>query len=129
MFSSYGQLIYTDTSLIVTFDNEITRYYRSLIPKHIHTNGMRYSPHITVVRTGKDIVINKDFWNRYTGEFVEFVYDNILYNDNLRFWLNVYCQKLEDIRYELGLSVDSPFNIPPNPFKKTFHSTICRIDK
>lgn len=87
---------------------------------------MRYEPHITVVRTGKDIVKNKEFWGKYEGELITFKYSPIVDCDDKRFWLNVYSVRLEEIRLELGLVVDSLFKATPEGFKKTFHTTIAK---
>lgn len=37
-------------------------YYRSLIPKWVGANGLRYAPHVTIVRTGKEVPAIKEHW-------------------------------------------------------------------
>lgn len=124
MFTSTGIIRYHDNpyKLVVDIDQEISNYYRSLLPKCIKPNRQRYEAHISVVR--KEIPINLQFWKKYEGEEVEFCYTNqVFFSDNYC-WLNVFCIRLEEIRLELGLPVSSIYTLPPEGFTKCFHSTI-----
>lgn len=121
--SSTGRLKYIgDDSLIVEIGSDIARYYRSLIPKYQSINGTRYAPHITVVRTGKDQPI-KEFWGKYEGEKINFIYCPFVESSDIYFWLNVLCKRLEDIREELGLPIITSMYAPEG-FRKFFHITI-----
>lgn len=83
-------------------DQGIADYYRALIPKWIITQPQRYSAHISVVR--HEDVPNKEFWNKYEGQEIEFEYDPNVVSDEKYFWLNVQCEQLKIIRVELGLT-------------------------
>jgi len=108
--------------LAVEADQQIVEYYRSLIPKHIFVNRQRYSAHISVVR--KETPLNLDFWAKYHGEPVEYFYSPIVHFGKVYCWLNIFSQRLEEIRLELGLPVSSEYTLPPEGFVKCFHMTI-----
>ena len=130
MYTSEGILHYTQEDniyrLVVNVDKELARYYRSLIPKCMFTNdGMRYDPHITVVRPVKEIPVNLQYWNKYQNKPVVFFYDSEIKFGKVYYWLNVFCKDLELIRLELGLPVVSEYTLPPEGFLKCFHLTIA----
>ena len=122
--TSTGILKYTPepNNLKVEIDRGISDFYRSLIPKAIRPQSQAYHPHISVVR--KEIVPNVNFWRKYEGEEIEFTYSNIIHFGRVYCWLNVFCKRLEEIRKELGLPVDSPYTRPPEGYFKTFHCTL-----
>jgi hypothetical protein len=130
MFKSIGILKYAIVDLdppyklSLEIDKNISRYYFSLIPKHIRLQSQMYAPHISVVR--KETPINLDVWGKYDGEEIEFEYDNYVYNDNTYYWLNVFSDRLEKIRVELGLPVVSGITKSPDG-KHKFHTTIGNI--
>lgn len=109
----------------VEVDKDISRYYRSLIPKWIKTNSQAYSPHITIVRN--EVPVNLDVWQNYTNskEVIEFEYENIVHSGTVYFWLNCFSKRLEEIRLEMGLPVSSQYTLPPAGFIKCFHCTIA----
>jgi hypothetical protein len=128
LYDSTGILRYSNEvshRLVLEIDREIVRYYRSLIPKHFSTNLPRYVPHITVVRPEKEVPINLEFWGKYEGLEVPFLYDNQIQCGKVYYWLNAFCKKLEEIRLELGLPVISQYGQPPEGFTRVFHITIC----
>lgn len=127
MFSSVGKLKYEKGNvyqykLALYIDREISRYYRSLIPKWIKPNSQMYPPHVSVVRN--EVPLNLDAWGKYENEPIKFYYENIVRFGKVYCWLNVFCKRLEDIRLELGLPVDSQYTLPPEGYVKCFHSTI-----
>lgn len=125
LFQSIGTLRYGFTHLVLDIDPEIVLYYRALIPKYIHTNPQMYSAHISVVR--KEIPPNLQFWGKYAGEKVVFYYSNAIHHGTVYYWINVFSKRLEEIRKELGLFVDSLCNQPPEGFSRTFHITLGNI--
>lgn len=126
LYKSSGILQYEgDDKLIVLADPGMADFYRSLIPKYYDINRPKYPAHITVVRTGKETVLDKTNWNKYNGETIDFMYDNSIQIGTVYFWLNIFCKRLEEIRLELGLRVDSPWTLPPEGFNKCFHMTLA----
>lgn len=126
MFSSVGILRYfEDYKLIVEIDPGIAEFYRSLIPKYIDWNRPRYAPHVTVIRSEMEEPLVKEAWGKYEGEEIEFFYDPQIKEGSVYFWLDVYCVKLENIRLELGLPATSMYTLPPEGFKKVFHTTLA----
>ena len=127
LYLSKGILKYSQNQaghykLIVEIDPEISRYYRSFIPKYIQYNPQMYDPHISVVR--KEIPVNLDYWGRYDGQSIEFLYDNTIHFGTVYVWLNCFSKQLETIRLELGLPVSTMYTRPPEGFIKCFHSTL-----
>ena len=124
MFTSKGILQYIDLEqeqykLWLLIDNEIGRYYRSLIPDKI--NIPRYPYHISIIRGP---VPNLDKWKAYEGEEIEFKYENFVYKGQTYWWLNVSCKRLEDIRAELGLDPIGDVTLSPDG-KQNWHVTIA----
>lgn len=111
--------------LIVEVDPEIVRYYRSLLPKWIHTNRQMYDPHISTVRN--EIPPYPEHWGKYEGEIVEFCYTHTVFHGTIYYWINAFCCRLEEIRVELGLPISSEYTRPPDTFAKVFHITIGNV--
>lgn len=88
---------------IAEIDQNISDYYRSLIPKYFYAKSQAYPAHITIVRTNKENPTNMEYWGKYEGEKINFEYDPIIQRDNKYFWLNAYSEEIGDIREELGL--------------------------
>lgn len=126
MFYSTGKLAYfTDPyKLIVEVDQNISDYYRSLIPKYIPVKKQMYNAHISVVRN--ETPINIDMWGKYDALPLTFEYESFIYNDELYYWLNAYSAELEEIRIELGLTKMSDITRPPDHSNK-FHITIGNL--
>jgi hypothetical protein len=123
LFKTTGVLHYDDAKLNVVVDPEIGRYYRSLLPKYIQPNPQRYPPHISVVRN--EIPPNMGLWGKYEGHNVEFHYTHTIFFGRVYCWLNAFCERLEEIRLELGLPVTSEYTRPPSDrWIKCFHITI-----
>lgn len=111
--------------LVSDVNQELSDYYRSLIPKYIHVNPQRYSAHISIVRN--EVPVHKEWWGKYEGEVVEFYYSPLIKSGKVYFWLDVFCQRFEEIRQELGLPVSTEYTRPPDGFVKCFHMTIGNL--
>lgn len=126
LYKSAGPLRYetgnAGVKLIVEVDPGIVSLYRALIPKYHKTNPQMYKPHISVVR--KEVPPNMEHWGKYEGEIIEFEYSPHVHHGQVYWWLNCWSKRLEEIRQELGLPVDSPYTRPPDGMAKTFHCTI-----
>lgn len=122
LFKSTGCLRYGENKLVLEADQELSRYYFSLIPKYVKLNQQRYAPHISIVR--KEVPSKMEYWKKYDGEAVEFLYEPYVYNDETYYWINTFSNRLEEIRLELGLPVSSEYTRPPGGFFKCFHMTI-----
>ena len=126
LHKSKGILRYGENSrLVVEVDRGLADYYRSLIPKWREMQPQMHPPHITVVRTGKEEVPNKEFWGKHEGEEIEFFYDPTIKEGTVYYWLNVFSVRLEEIRRELGLPVQSEYTLPPEGYTKCFHMTLA----
>jgi hypothetical protein len=128
IFISNGKLQYSNNNeykLIVEVDQDLANYYYSLIPKYYKIQKPRYKPHITVVRSGKEIPLYLKYWNKYQNDTIVFRYNYEIHNDKNYYWINVWSTELERIRHELGLPVSSRFTRPPTGFTKNFHCTIA----
>jgi hypothetical protein len=122
LFTSSGTLRYEDKKLVVLADQQLSDYYRSMIPKYYRVQPQKYRAHISVVR--KETPPDMSLWGKREGERVEFQYQPYLHNDATYWWLNIFCVHLEEVRRELGLPVSSPYTQPPSGFKKCFHLTV-----
>lgn len=127
LFESCGILKYSKDKLIVEVDKGLSDYYYGTIPKYFDKQRQMYSPHISVVR--KEIPPNMQFWGKYEGKSINFLYSNYINQGTVYFWLNAFCKELEDIRIELGLPVHSLYTLPPEGFVKCFHITLGNLKK
>lgn len=90
-----------ETYIVAYVDSEISRYYRSLIPKYIYTFPQKYPAHITIVRKDQEIMpANVGF---IQNTLVYFEYDSTINFSDTYVWLNCYSKDIEDIRESLGL--------------------------
>ena len=121
LHKSIGTLRYYTHTLNLLVDQGIVEYYRHLLPRNI--NKQKYDAHISVVRKETP---NADFWGKYEGELIEFQYSPIVRWGTIYYWLDAYCDRLMDIRTELGLSPTTDINRPPDQ-KRCFHITIGNI--
>ena len=71
----------------------------------------------------KENIVNTNLWERYENKTIEFVYENLVYNDEVYWWLRVTCPELCSIRMELGLEPHSVYSRPPDGVD-FFHITI-----
>jgi hypothetical protein len=126
MFTSIGTLIYSNNpyKLIVEVDDEIGKFYRSLIPKYLNVQRPMYPTHISTVRN--ETPPNLSVWGKYQNKEIEFEYDNYIYSGEVYYWLNAYSSHLEDIRLELGLSNTSPYTRSPDG-RHRFHMTLANL--
>lgn len=124
-YESVGVLrYYTEPvlKLVVDVDQEVSEYYRSLMPKSIDKNPQKYAAHISVVR--HEVPPRMDLWGLHEGKDVRFTYENVVHEGSVYFWLNAFSSDLEKVRLELGLPVTSMYTLPPEGFVKCFHITI-----
>ncbi len=130
LYTSCGSLRYRKKNnvynLILEIDQDIVKFYRSLMPKYI-TNPQMYPAHISVIRNEIPPVIKH--WGKHEGEIVNFQYSPIIHYSKIYYWLNCFSKRLEEIRTELGLSIDSEYTRPPDSYIKCFHTTIGNIKK
>lgn len=125
MLKSIGRLIYEPGfRLIVLVDKGLADFYRSLIPKSLPVQKPRWAPHITVVRSEKETPAHPEHWSKYEGKEVEFCYDPFIRIDKTYYWLNTWCDRLVEIRTELGLPAKSRWTRPPDGHQ-CFHITIA----
>lgn len=126
MFKSTGILHYSINpyKLVLDADQDLSDYYRSLIPKYIKVNKQMYGAHISLVRNETPEKLS--FWNKYEGKQISFTYENVIYNDSVYYWLNCYCEEFEFIRMELGLTKNSLVTKSPDG-RHTFHMTLGNL--
>ncbi len=125
MFRTEGKLDYWSSEngyrLVVLVDEEIGRYYRSQIPKHIKINVPRYPMHVTVLRN--EIPIDLAQWAVHQNNSVFLQVFPYQYNDDTYWWLRVSCDTLKAIRKRLGLNEVSKWTMPLDEVD-FFHITI-----
>lgn len=103
IYSSTAIVKYENHKVYALVDQQISDYYRSLIPKYIYVQPQRYKAHITIVRSGKERVPNMIFWGKYEGVIINFEYNSEIKSDLRYFWLDVFSNDIGNIREELGL--------------------------
>jgi len=85
-------------------DDEITALYRWLSLKYgikVVKNRL-WGAHVSVIK-GEEPLQNKEMWGKDFGE-IEFYYSTIVrYDNGCHAWLDVYCERLGEIRELFGL--------------------------
>ena len=116
MFKSSAKIIYDpviegDPSsfkehwIIAQCDPEIARYYRWLTKRHACLDWLikpAWGAHISIARG--DAPLKPELWKKHQGQWLEFEYGNEVWTNGRHFWLDVRCEKMYDLREELGLS-------------------------
>lgn len=108
MFDCHGHLVYHRTWLIVKVNDEVCEYYRHLANLYNRTlclNQPRDGAHITVIAGKYELIddSHKHLWNKYQNDRIDFKYNISIGDDGEYFWLPVECERIEEIRNELGL--------------------------
>jgi hypothetical protein len=131
MFVSTGKLHYDNSEYRLTLQvgQDLSDYYRKLIPRYCRVQRQGWAAHLTVVRPGTDQPGRIRYWGDYEGEIVEFIYSPYLENGHGFYWFNAWSKRLEQIREELGLVNLSRFALRPEGYNKTFHCTVARYDE
>ena len=120
LYKTVGTLRYTTHWLMLDADQGIVDCYRALIPKYMNTMKTRPA-HVTVKRYEEQLG-HPEHWGKYDGEKVEFYYEPVIRDNGFYYWLNVFSERLDEVRTELGL----PMKVThPEGFKKCFHITIA----
>lgn len=131
LYQSTGMVSYSINSInqfrvVLNIDQEITNYYRKLIPKARYVKKQGYAAHISIVRKQTPTELKE--WGRHEGKTSEFLYENVIHNCETYYWLNCYCKLAEQIRIELGLPVyERESENCPQGFKMRFHTTLGNI--
>lgn len=99
-------------------DQGIADFYKALIPSWMPSNPQRHRAHVSFVR--RIVPPDMSAWGKYAGEKTVFWYSNEILKDETYFWLDVHCQRLMDIRVELGLE-------PYPPRRDSYHLTIANV--
>ncbi len=103
MYTTVGTLKYGPGLMAsVLIDKEMPKYYRSFIPRYYSLQGISYAPHVTVVRLDIEQP-NTVNWAKYEGEQIVIDYENIIRHDDKHWWIDVYSERIGEIRQELGL--------------------------
>ena len=102
------RLKYHYSWLIGEVDDEIGRYYRFLIKTYFNNIISPQKPkngtHITIVAGKYEFAPKREYWNKYDGLIIDFLYDPYIMSNGDHFWMTVECEKFEIIREELGLA-------------------------
>lgn len=86
----------------LSVNREISDYYNSFMERKwfLPRNG----PHITFIAGEHEPrLINHKEVMQYVNCPIPFLYDPIVLTDRRSFWIDIECQALEDIRFNLGL--------------------------
>ena len=107
MYKSIGQLrLHRDWWLVVHICPELGRYYRRGFNWWNRFAGglvgdTKWGPHISVVRKEEPLYWKR--WDSYHEIDIEFEYEAKYETDGKHLWLPISCERLLDIREELGL--------------------------
>jgi hypothetical protein len=102
IYLTKGKISVYNNWIVAYLSNEISEYYRSLLPKAWYVKPQKYKCHGTIVRVFEKP--NKIKWDEYNNELIEVRYDSEIKSDNIYFWLDCWCDRINQIRVEQGLS-------------------------
>lgn len=124
---STGKLVYSPKThlasserwLILSCDDEISKYYRTLFYREFPWKGKLTRPvwgsHISICRG--ETIPNHHLWKLDANKIVEFEYDGGVEDNGEYYWLKIKSSFLEDLRVKYGL---------PRFPKFGFHLTVGR---
>jgi hypothetical protein len=124
---SYGKLVYSPKThlasserwLILSCDDEISRYYRHLFYRDYPWLGKLTRPvwgtHISIIRGEK--IPNYQLWRLDENKLVDFEYEDGVKDNGEYYWLKVHCPYLAALRTKYGLTPEPRFG---------FHLTVGR---
>lgn len=92
---------------VLDCNEQLGRYYRALFFFACYKTHKLLRPswkeHVSIVRDEEPPDEKKHLWEKYAGCTIEFEYTPFVETDGVYFWLPVVCEKVLDIREELGL--------------------------
>ena len=123
-----GSKLFEPWWAMVLADSAIIKYYAYLLKKQgiVVQKGSAYGAHISIVRGEAPPMLEK--WGLCNGEEVEFYYSHHIRTTPYHAWVDVYSDKLNELREKLGY--------PPKPiktlndgrtFERSYHLTIGRM--
>ena len=126
MYSSKATIKYKNNIQVVAeLDQNISDYYRSLIPKYYYAKPQKAPAHITIVRKNKEIPTKMEFWGKHEGRIITFQYEPIIQTDGIYFWMNAYSSEIGYIRQELGLPQYRDDRLYAGIQRNEYHITIA----
>lgn len=114
-----GSLDYVDDWLLVRIDDEIARYYASIVENRFGIKlqtKTQWGTHVSAIR-GESLLNNQDKWGHDHGVQVQVNYTHEIYTNGHHWWLNVDCLDLSTVRAFYGFQTT----------KRWFHLTIGRL--
>ncbi len=104
MYTSFGFLEYSNSGWIVLkCCEDLAKYYRRSLRKKC-LSSPPFGSHLTVSNGNFEYAVNSTAWKKYENEPIEFSYSNEIQYQDGYYWLTIECNRLHDIREELGLS-------------------------
>jgi hypothetical protein len=113
--------------VVANIDQNISNYYRSLIPKYYNVKPQMYPAHITIVRLNKEKPTKMENWGKHEGKKIYFEYDTDVQRDDKYFWINAYSEDIGDIREELGLPRYRDDSLFGGVKRNEYHITIGNV--
>lgn len=99
------RVVYFNRTIMATCDDDIGAYYRLLTHyynRSIKLQRPKIGAHITIVSGKHEDFIDKSCWNKYNNIIIK--YHPFVETNGEYFWLKVKCEKIHDLREELGLT-------------------------
>lgn len=107
-YNAVGTLRYCPNSGWVVLDtpNSIVRYYANWVRKLTWKNGSMpmHGAHVTIVNGKVSDVRKSPYWAFRQGAKINFEYSNVIKTNDEYYWLPIRCERLKEIRQELGLT-------------------------
>lgn len=119
MFKIPGIVTYYNDYAVAYVDDELARYYRSLVPKSIKLNKQRYQSHLTIVRKNAEFPTKLENWEKHAGQTIDIWYNPEVGTCGTYYWLTAQSLDIGKIREELGL--------PKYRYGDTYHITIGNV--
>jgi hypothetical protein len=104
--SGNKEKMFKDWWSIVTIEGDVDNYYRWFLQKRYGLKLQRpaWGSHISFIR-GEEV--SKEIWDTFksklSGTEIEFEYESEPKSNGIHWWLTVHCDRLKDIREEMGL--------------------------
>ena len=101
MFETFGVVYYFENFCSAYIDDEIGKYYRSLLPKALYIQPPKRKTHVSIVRPFEFKECKT--WDVKKCCAVRVIYYHSVQNDGVYYWLNCTSKSIGQIRLALGL--------------------------
>lgn len=102
MLRAQGIIRYYHNWVMAWLTDDITKYYRALLPKSWYVQPPMRPAHVSIVRLFEEVP-DRSQWGKYEGQSIVLEYEPGIQSNGLYYWLDTWSDEVGFIRRSLGL--------------------------